>query len=235
MFSIIGKRYSPDEFDRYMEAFQLGTTSFKPVQVVLHNTSAPTLAQRPYGFTQQNMADLQHYYAVEKDPPWSGGPHLFVDDNGIWIFNPLDRAGVHSPSWNKNSWSIEMLGEYSEEPFASGRGAKVRDNAVRAAAAMCRKLGISAKSIRFHKEDPETTHKDCPGVYVVKSDFVARVDAALQQPVPPKTTVVFTGDTVPPREVSDGATDEIRYVAERLGAKVTWDGPARRITITPPK
>ena len=136
--------------------------------VTLHNTSSPTLAQRPHGFTAEHMDNLEDYY---KGQGWSGAPHLFVDQESIWLFNDLQFPGVHSPSWNHSAIGVEMLGEYDVEPFHAG----VRHNAAVAIAAIDLWMGWDSSSLRLHKEDPKTTHKECPGKNVIKADFVAAV------------------------------------------------------------
>lgn len=165
-FAIIGKRFSPQEFDAYIKKIDL--SHWKPTKIVLHNTSVPSLAQRPHGFTEQHMHNLEGYYS---GMGWKGGPHLFVDQNGIWVFNPLDKRGTHAPSWNSISWGVEMLGEYENEAFDYGSGLKVRDNTLAALVSMFKKLGTAPDedgAFNFHKEDPHTTHKSCPGKHVSK-------------------------------------------------------------------
>ena len=148
---------------------------------MLHNTAVPSLEDRPNGFSAANMEELRHYYAEVRG--WHGGPHLFVDQTGIWVFNPLDRPGVHSPSWNRTSWGVEMLGDYETEPFDSGEGLLVRENAVAALGALFRRLGVPPDDARFklHREDPKTTHL-CPGKNVHKEE-VRREIVALRATV----------------------------------------------------
>lgn len=172
LFAIVGKRFTPDEFRSYLKGLAPG--GFKPSMVVLHNTASPTIEQRPDGFKEKHMGDLVHYYGVVQG--WSGGPHLFVDDLGIWVFNRLDRRGTHSPSWNSKSFGVEMLGDFSRESFDSGRGLAIQKNAAEAVAALFVHMGIEPddKSFRLHKEDPETNH-NCPGKAVSKSAMLTQV------------------------------------------------------------
>ena len=185
LFDIINKRFSPTEFSDYVEHVLLN--AWTPRMIVLHNTAEPTLAERPNGFNSGSVEDLHHYYEFEAEGSgWSGGPHLFVDQNGIWVFNPLDRKGVHSPSWNRVAWGIEMLGDFAKEAFDTGDGKKVQDNAVAALAVLFRKLGIKTISddvFKLHKEDPLTTHA-CPGANVHKDVVRVRVQAILDGPKP---------------------------------------------------
>ena len=167
---IIGTSLSADEFDNYCDG--LHWTNWRPSFVVLHNTAAPSLAQRPNGLTKQHILNLEGFYRDTQH--WSAGPHLFIDDKQIWLFTPLTTSGVHSPSWNNVELGFEMLGDYQTEPFDSGRGLNVQRNAVAAVATVSAVLGIDPDSMRLHKEDPRTTHA-CPGKNVSKAAFIQAV------------------------------------------------------------
>jgi hypothetical protein len=170
---IIGRGFRPQEFKDYV-----GTLSFsdwRPQFVVLHNTSEPRLSQWHSTPGEQRMLNLQDYYR-NPDPAsgktaWSAGPHLFIADDLIWVFTSLTTCGVHSPSWNGVSWGVEMVGEYEVEPFSPA----VRENTVDALAVLHAWRGIDPETLRFHKEDPKTTHKKCPGKNVDKADMIKRV------------------------------------------------------------
>lgn len=229
---IVGRRLTAAEFAAYMEGFQF--EDWKPDFIVLHNTSSPTLVQRPNGFTRQHMANLADYYGNEQH--WSSGPHLFVDDNGIWLFSPMEKHGTHSPSWNGVSIGIEMLGEYDYEPFNAGRGAKVRDNAVAAVAAILKRLGLPANgtTVRLHKEDPATTHKRCPGANVSKAAFLASVLVAMSAEAKPDGWRILSPDG---KELATGiptgagGSSLVRAVVESVGASLTVDGETHTITL----
>lgn len=189
----VGRRFTPPEFEDYLSEIEF--TTFQPKYVVLHHTGVPSLAQRPNGFSEQHLRNLEHYYGAPPRPDgkggkgWSGAPHLFIDDrdDGIIVFQRLDRRGVHAASFNSNSWGIEMLGNYDEEPFHTGRGAAIRDLAMEALALMCKRLGVKADTIRFHRDDPLTT-KRCPGNKVSKADVIQRVSEKMSAPPPPELT-----------------------------------------------
>ena len=174
---IVGRSFDKEGFEAYCEG--LSWTAWRPAFIVLHNTASPTLAQRPNGLQQQHIANLVSFYRDEQK--WSAGPHLFVDDRQIWVFTPLTESGVHSPSFNKLAFGIEMLGDFEAEPFDQGRGAAVRDNAVSAMATLCARLGLDPHRIKLHREDPLTTHA-CPGGKVQKLAVIQRVidEMALQ-------------------------------------------------------
>jgi hypothetical protein len=230
-FRIVAKKFTPDEFDAYVAG------ALKPQlwvrRIVLHNTAAPSLAQRPGGIlTAQHIDNLHTYYSKTKK--WSGGPHLFVDATGIWVFNPLNDPGVHSPSYNSNSWGVEMLGNYETESFTSGLGAKVRENALRACAALARNQqwnDLQAGRLILHKEDPATDH-DCPGKNVNKADFVAAASALISKPKAPTLKLVVAGKAVDGAFVKDGVSyAPVRALGEALGAKVEFDPKTNTITV----
>src|SRR5437868_12726973 len=110
---IVAKRLSALDLDSYVRNLVFG--QWRPSFVVVHNTSVPRITDRPNGFTDAHMRNLESFYRDQQK--WSAGPHAFVDQNGIWLFTPLTAPGVHSPSWNHSSWGIETLGDYETEAF----------------------------------------------------------------------------------------------------------------------
>lgn len=161
----------------------------KPLFVVLHNTSVPTiklwLSWAPEK-RQQYIKNVQQMY--ENDDHWKSGPHFFVPpQNDVAAFGFADptTAGTHASCFNSDSIGIEMVGEFNDEAFDSGPGALVRDNAVYLMALLHNKLGIALlpyvygrSGLHFHVECRQDNH-DCPGSNVHKPDVIARVQAAM--------------------------------------------------------
>lgn len=156
---IIGRSFSPDEFASYVASLTWNS-GFKPDGIVVHNTAEPCLANRPDGLTRQHLTNLEGYY--KNTCGWNGGPHLFIDDKQIWVFNDLTKRGTHSPSWNASKLGIEMLGDYNKESFTEGRGLAVRMLVVQALAILNLRFGFRAGDFKFHVEDTKSDH-DCPG------------------------------------------------------------------------
>lgn len=150
-------------------------SGWRPSRIVIHNTAIPSLAQRPAGLTRAHLTNLETWYRDTNR--WSAGPHLFIDDHAIHGFTPLNRRGVHSPSWNASAIGIELLGDYARESFDGGRGLAVRRLGAAAAALLCAALDIAPEAILFHRDDPRTTHSGCPGRNVVKAELVREVAA----------------------------------------------------------
>jgi hypothetical protein len=173
MFEIIGKKVNVKEYlNSYMH-----NMNWTPNFCVLHNTASPSISQRPNGFTEEQMKSLQGYYS---GMGWKGGPHFFVDQNGVWAFNPINKKGTHSPSWNATAIGVEMLGDYNVESFNSGDGQKIQSNALKLMADLHTFFELDPSTMKIHKEDPKTTH-DCPGKNVIKSDFVKAFSALMNQ------------------------------------------------------
>lgn len=171
---IVAQKFSQEEFTNYCN--QLHWYSWRPSFIVIHNTAVPSLAQRPNGFSLQNIKNLEVFYRDQQK--WSAGPHLFIDDKQIWVFTPLTTSGIHSPSWNSTSIGLEMLGDYSKDSFSSGRGLKVRQNTISAITTLCSVLGFSPHTLKLHREDPLTTHA-CPGSVVRKLEIIQEVGDGL--------------------------------------------------------
>lgn len=180
---VIGKAFTPAEFETYVQGLKWGS-AFKPKFIVLHNTAAPSLADRLDGLTKKHILNLQSFYKSPKPKGrgWSGGPHLFIDDLQIWVFNDLTKRGVHSPSWNAVALGIEMLGDFDKESFTKGRGRKVRDNTVAAMAILNNRLGFAADAFKFHIEDTRSDHA-CPGklARAERSALVEEIAAAMAE------------------------------------------------------
>lgn len=240
MFTIIARKFSAPEFREYCKT--IGKQPWVK-RIVLHNTGTPSLAQRPGGIlTEQHIKNLHTYYAQTQK--WSGGPHLFIDAEGIWVFNPLNDPGVHSPSYNSSAWGVEMLGDYASESFKTGLGAKVAENAWEACAILAEMQGwpdLEDQRLILHKEDPKTTH-NCPGKNVVKDDFIARAklymdthNGAIVSNDPPEFSVVVNGKVLSGAFVDKGVSFvPIRALSEALGFKVDFDPKTNQATIRKP-
>lgn len=172
---IVGQSFTTEKFDQYVRS--LVWLSWRPSFIVLHNTFSPNLNDRPDGITQSQIQNFVTYYRDKLK--WSGGPHLFIDDRQIWAFTPMTEKGTHSPSWNNVSIGIEMLGNYDTDSFSEGRGLAVHNNAVAAIASISGVLEFLPSTLKLHKEDPKTTHKDCPGKNVDKGVLISEIEAAI--------------------------------------------------------
>lgn len=152
---IIGAPKTAEMLYAYCQTLQMRT--WRPSFVVVHNTGIPTFRDWHKVPGPVRMHALEGYYRDVKK--WSAGPHLFVADDYIWLFTPLWTEGVHAPSWNHVSWGVETVSDLDSEPL----NPNVYLNLVSALAILHNFGGLDPNLLRFHKEDPKTTHYGCPG------------------------------------------------------------------------
>lgn len=176
---VVGLGLNADTIDEYFQNVVLPRMKWKPKGIVLHNTEYPTLREWP-GLSDnrpitvsQRLDLMNHYYAQVKG--WPSGPHAIVDATRIWIFSPPWKPGSGSPSWNDTHFHVELVGDYSREIMPDA----VRDGGMAVCAAMYNIMDVwpSVKNFRFHKEDPRTRHKRCPGVNVGNKDLWVKMIA----------------------------------------------------------
>ena len=146
--------------------------------VCLHHTAAPSLAQRPKGFTIQHIENMKDFY---RGMGWRSGPHLYTDEDQVFGMTPLDETGVHAVSFNRTAIGIEALGYYSkgEEDPKSGRGLEVwkMTAAITKMLLDWLHLPVNEKTVLFHRDDPKTS-KDCPGSRVDKAWVLSLINGS---------------------------------------------------------
>lgn len=217
---IVGKFVDLDGFQAHVDG--LVFTGWQPAFVVVHNTSSPDLAiyadwrahpERHGNWTPEQWGrNLASYYA---GMGWSSGPHAFVCPDGILLFSPFTAPGTHSPAWNSRTWGIETVGEFQTETF---EGTPSQTNLVAVLGILHARLGLNpadykfgVRGLHFHKEDPVTTHKECPGRNMAKADLIAAVTnwietnhAGEHQPIPaPVQTAPPTATPAAPGDITD--------------------------------
>jgi len=149
--------------------------------ICIHHTAAPSLKQRPQGYTAQHIENMKYGYVHDRG--WSAGPHFYTDDDQIWGMTPPTIKGVHAIAFNSNSIGVEVLGDYDyEDPF-SGRGAACWSMTAETIKVIMEwlKLPINETTIRFHREDPKTS-KTCPGTKITKKWLLNLIDTAFDVP-----------------------------------------------------
>ena len=205
--------------------YGLKFNGWTPNFVVVHNTSSPTQKlykewhDRPNWTNEQWLKNLASYYA---GMGWTGCPHLFVGYDGIGILNDLTIHGTHSPSWNKFTWGIETVAEFDKEPFDNG----IKSNLIAALGILHSRIGLNpadfklgVRGLHFHKEDINTTHKDCPGKNLIKSDLIDEVIAYMNKDEPINhpyiSETVHTADT----QLTTYELTDIFWLQQNLNAK----------------
>jgi hypothetical protein len=182
-FENVGKVWTPASLAEYL------TTRTAPSwvdSITLHHTAAPSLAQRPKGFTIQHIRNIQDFYKRPKSEGgaggWSAGPHVFIDEDEIFGMSDFRFPGVHAVSFNSRSLGIEVLGDYDIEDPRIGRGQACWVNAAATVRVLLNWLNLkkSKSTILFHRDDPKTA-KSCPGRKVDKQWFLDLIPSNLTE------------------------------------------------------
>lgn len=166
-FANVGRRWSGSSLVEYL--WTLPRPDWAK-SVTIHHCWAPSLAQRPSGFSAANLESLRSYY--RNTLGWSRGPHFFTDEDDIYGMTPPTTKGTHAVSFNSSSIGFEMLGNYDSEDPKSGRGLAVCLNTAAAARSVLDwlRIPVSEKTVLFHRDDPKTS-KTCPGRKIEKAWF----------------------------------------------------------------
>jgi len=150
---IINRLLTPDEFKEYVENKFFGY--FPANKIILHHTYVPNQAQWK---GRDTILAMKRYYESKR---WRSGPHLYIAQEGIWLFSDMRKNGTHAGSGNWRSIGIEMVGDFQEK-LPTG---KVWANTKFAIKTLNKKLKLKDDAIRFHREYSAT---DCPGKAIDK-------------------------------------------------------------------
>jgi N-acetylmuramoyl-L-alanine amidase CwlA len=104
------------------------------------------------------MRGLQSYY---QGKGWRAGPHLFIAEDGIWLFTPMNKTGIHAGRGNYRSIGIEVVGDYDTQKWDGA----TKKNAIGAIRALSGRLDINNEAIKFHRD---YSSKSCPGHSITK-------------------------------------------------------------------
>ncbi|MHB1295143.1 MAG: peptidoglycan recognition protein family protein [Anaerolineae bacterium] len=174
---IVGKVLSADEFVRYME--ELDFPDPLPNRIFLHHTWKPT---RDTWKGMTTILGMKAYYEkqVWEDENgqlhegWNAGPHLFVADDGIWLFSDLRYDGVGAKGHNTRTRHLEMVGDFD----AALPDGPTLQNTIVALGVLHERLGLDIKALNFHRD---YSTKTCPGRAVSKSWIIPQVEAWIEQ------------------------------------------------------
>ncbi len=174
---IDGRVMSASEFVAYIEGLEMPEPL--PTRFFLHHTWKPTreswrghstiLAMKRY-YEQQLWRDAQGRLREG----WTEGPHLFVADDGIWLFSDIRFDGVGVYGHNYRTRHLEMVGDYDNELPS---GATLR-NTIVALGVLHEKLGLDIRNLCFHRD---YSSKSCPGWAVQKEWIIPHVERWIQE------------------------------------------------------
>jgi N-acetylmuramoyl-L-alanine amidase CwlA len=150
---IINHRLNLEEFKTYVRQYNFGPSPAN--KLVIHHTWRPT-ASTWRG--QRTIYGLKRYY---EGKGWSSGPHLFIAEDGIWLFSPMNRDGIHAGPLNRRSIGIEVVGDYNRELWSGN----TKLHALGAIRILMDRLKLTEKDIYFHRD---VSPKTCPGKMISK-------------------------------------------------------------------
>lgn len=205
---IVNKAFTEKDFNDYVidtVRTSIVKNGWRPRGVIIHNTDRPRLSEWPGVVNGKPISEAQRLRNIEHgyiaDNGWSAGPHWFISPTSILAFTPAWLSGVHSPSFNASWWGLELVGNMDIEAFPPSE----HKLAVHCIACLFSTMGMEPSAVRrdagggflgtigFHRDDPRTTHRACPGKNIgSKDDWVKAVRAEMRR--------LHPGDHIPPTE-----------------------------------
>lgn len=182
--------WTREGFRHYVdEAVARRMGAWRPQGVVLHCTYQPSLKTWDEDRSVRGITEAQRI--ANMVPMWQrrgfkASPHLFIDREEIWTATPLWKRGTHAPSYNATYWGVELVGNYADRPGETLPDS-LRRNAVHAIACLFAMLGRepTPQTLKWHGEDPRTSHKNCPGHGVgTKERWDREIEAAMAELYP---------------------------------------------------
>ena len=148
---IDGRLLNAEQFRAHVQATDLSWAK----RVVMHHTAVPTKAQWAAAGWHKRKDNMWRYY--HDTLGWDAAPHLFISDEGIGLFWPLDKPGIGVVGHNHDTIHIEVVGDYSKEMPAG----PTLVYAILTAAVLLDKLGAGMDGLTYHRAlQPSTA---CPG------------------------------------------------------------------------
>jgi hypothetical protein len=191
-------------------------------KLVIHHTWRPT---KETWVGQRSIDGLKRYYENKK---WKAGPHLFVAEDGIWLFTPMRQDGIHTAGLNHRSIGIEVVGDYDKEKWSG----QTKINALGTIKTLMDKLNLAEKDIFFHRD---VSPKSCPGWAITKewlfqqlSDFdfdsdsvtLSKLADYLRDTTAPAPVDYYSSDEMILIPVPDWAKDAADFVAKHKLFKI---------------
>ena len=169
MSTPIKRKLSLDEFKSYVKHYNFGTKP--PKFMVIHHTWKPT---------KENWDGINTIHGLDKyyrGKGWNGkGPHLFIAEDGIWLFTPMYEIGIHAGNGNGSinhpdgySIGVEVVGNYDNDVWSG----ETKENALGAILALVDKLKMRDDKIKFHRD---FSTKTCPGGKITKNWLFNELD-----------------------------------------------------------
>ena len=161
--NILGIQLTLEDFKEYVKGYNFG--KLPPDRLVIHHTWKPRIDDWNGKTT---LKGLKSYY---EGKGWNAGPHLFIAEDGIWLFTPMYDVGIHAASGNAGykfgrlqwySLGIEVVGDYDTKEWTG----KTKQNALGAIKILKDHLKIDNEKVFFHRD---FSNKTCPGAAIQKA------------------------------------------------------------------
>lgn len=168
--TIVGKNLTLGDFRTYCRNYDFGKV--RPSSLVIHHTWRP---RKEEWRGDVSIEGLRKYY---EGKGWKAGPHLFIAEDGIWLFTPMNEVGIHAGTGNSTykwgrligySIGIEVVGDYDAEKWTG----QTLSNTLGTIKILMGHLGISTENLTFHRDWMPA--KTCPGSAIEKSWLMAEL------------------------------------------------------------
>jgi hypothetical protein len=168
---IDGRVMSVSDFVRYVES--LAFPSPLPTRIFVHHTWIPrkedwaghdTILAMKSVYETRRWQDGQGQW----HEGWDAGPHLFVAEDGIWLFSDLRFDGVGVYGQNYRSRHLEIVGDYDNETPSGA----ILTNTIAALGILHEKLGLDIRRLNFHRDFATNS---CPGRAIEKGWLIPQV------------------------------------------------------------
>jgi hypothetical protein len=153
VLNIDGRLMNAKEFENHVQTTNLSWAN----TIVIHHTFKPNLADWAACGWECRKENMRLYY--QNVLGWDAGPHLFISDEGIGLFSPLNKRGIGVTGHNSDTIHVEVVGDYtSNMPIGA-----TYSNTIAAIVALWKKLPTA--TLTYHKAlEPST---ECPGAYFI--------------------------------------------------------------------
>jgi len=168
---IDGRCLTIEQFVKHVEG--LTFPKGMPNRIFLHHTWRPT---RETWAGIKTIMGMKAYYEKQRwydeqgrlHEGWTAAPHVFVADDGIWLFSDLNYDGVGVAGHNRDSLHVEMVGDFD----VSLPDGPTWTNTVAVLGALCERINLPATQFNFHRD---YSTKTCPGKLVTKNWVIPQV------------------------------------------------------------
>lgn len=205
---ILNQRLTLPQFQQYIKGFDFG--NHQPDKLVIHHTWRPT---KESWQGERTILGLKNYYEKKG---WSAGPHLFIAEDGIWLFTPMNQTGIHASSLNPHSIGIEVVGDYDAKIWEG----ETKNNALGVIKSLLNELNLGNEAIYFHRD---VSGKSCPGWAITKEWLFNELNnyrlmptiPGMNQPMPiPPITTPDSDDEFIVIKVPGWAKEAVEFVAK---------------------